>query len=359
VPGHDIVTIGASAGGVEALTRLVRDLPADLPASIFVVLHVPAHGVSLLPQILSRKGPLSARHPTDGERIEIGRIYVAPPDLHMLIKDGRVRLSVGPRENGHRPAVDPLFRSAAAAYGPRVVGVILSGILDDGTAGLMAVKERGGSTIVQHPDEALYAGMPRSALENVEVEHSLPVAQIAPLLTSLAHTPVEHGANNPMPDDELELESEIAAFDLDSIQEEPRPGTPSGFACPDCGGSLFELRNGEMVRFRCRVGHAWSPTSLLAEQSEAFEYALWTAFRALEERAVLATRLADRMMKKGQKRAAVRFREQAEQLRLRAGLIRQVLVWGEPKAEVEPEPVAGPPEAAEGPQANESGTNEE
>ncbi len=159
--GHDIIVIGASAGGVEALVQLVQNVPADLPASIFVALHVSPHGSSVLPQILSRHGALLASHPQDGEAIEPGRIYVAPPDHHLWVRRGRVRVSRGPSENGLRPAVDPLFRSAARSYGRRVVGVILSGSLDDGTAGLQAIKSQGGVAIVQRPEDALFVGMPQ------------------------------------------------------------------------------------------------------------------------------------------------------------------------------------------------------
>jgi len=174
--GHDIIVVGASAGGVDALTQLVRGLPADLPAAVFVVVHVPAHGPSVLPRILSRSGPLPATHPQDGQAIRTGRIYVAPPDYHLLVKNGYVRLTRGPRENKHRPSVDSLFRTAARTYGPRVVGVVLSGVLDDGTAGLAAIKLAGGIAAVQHPDDALYPGMPQSALNNVAVDHALPAA---------------------------------------------------------------------------------------------------------------------------------------------------------------------------------------
>ena len=160
MPGHDIVVIGASAGGVEALSQLAHLLPGDFPGSIFVVLHLPAHGPSLMPQILTRRGKLPAAHPSDGEEILPGRIAIAPPDQNLLLEDGRMRLVRGPRENGHRPAVDPLFRSAALAYGRRVVGVVLSGTLDDGAAGLAAIKQRGGIAIVQDPSDAIYPGMP-------------------------------------------------------------------------------------------------------------------------------------------------------------------------------------------------------
>src|SRR5579864_7798260 len=186
MPGHDIIVIGASAGGVEALVKLVGQLPGDLPAAVFVVLHIPAESPSLLPGILERSGPLPASQPGDNEAIRSGHIYVASPDYHLLIEQGRVRQMRGPKENRHRPAIDPLFRSAALTYGPRVVGVILTGALDDGTAGLLAVKRRGGVAIVQDPDEALYPSMPLSALENVEVDYTLPLASIGPQLEQLA-----------------------------------------------------------------------------------------------------------------------------------------------------------------------------
>jgi two-component system chemotaxis response regulator CheB len=263
--GHDIIAIGASAGGVEALSELVSRLPGDLRAALFVALHVPSHGTSVLPEILDRKGSIRAAHAVDGETIRAGRIYVAPPDHHLLVHRGVVRLSRGPRENGVRPAVDPLFRTAALWYGPRVVGVVLSGALDDGTAGLIAVKERGGLAIVQDPDEATFPGMPRSALESAPVDHRARVAEIAALIRQLTRedTPTEGGLA--MPED-MEQEAAIAAFDLEAIQSDHHPGIPSGFACPDCAGVLWEVRDGELIRYRCRVGHAYSPTSLLAEQ---------------------------------------------------------------------------------------------
>lgn len=337
MPGHDIITIGASAGGVEALSEVVRHLPEDLPASVLVALHVPSHGLSALPQILGRSGPLPARHAEDGEAIEPGRICVAPPDHHLLVQRGRARLSRGPRENGVRPAIDPLFRSAARWYGPRTIGVVLSGTLDDGSAGLLAIRERGGEAIVQDPDDALFSGMPRSALEGVPTARVAPAAAIAGLLDQLSRRDAGGQGDPPMPE-HMDLESAIAGFDLGVIQRDERPGKPSGFACPDCAGVLWELQESEMVRYRCRVGHAWSPTSLLAEQSHSLEVALWTAFRALEERAALAARLAERLREKGRAQAAGRFVAQAREAKQRSALIRQVLLKDDPEAEHEPGP---------------------
>jgi two-component system chemotaxis response regulator CheB len=323
MPDHDIVVVGASAGGVEALTNLVGSLPADLPASVFVVLHLPATGSSALPDILTRHGPLPASHAKDGEPIEQRRIYVAPPDYHLLLRAGHVHLARGPRENGHRPAVDPLFRSAAREYATRVVGVVLSGALDDGTAGLLAVKSRGGVAIVQHPEDALYPGMPHNAIEHVEVDHVLPAAGIAETLARLTGEPVPEPAG-PVPD-EMKAEVELEGFSMEAI-EGGNPGRPSGFSCPDCNGVLWEIQDGGLVRFRCRVGHAWSPESLLTQQSESLEAALWVALRTLEERAALASRLAEPARRRGHRITATRFEEQAEEAQQAARLVRRVLL---------------------------------
>lgn len=326
--GRDIIVVGASAGGVEALKILVSLIPADIPAAIFVVLHVPPKGTSILPQILTRSGRLPAHHAIDGETIRPGRIYVAPPDVHLMVHDGAIQLARGPKENGHRPSVDVLFRSATRVYGPRVAGVILSGALDDGSAGLLAVKRRGGVAVVQDPADALYPAMPLNALGTVEVDHTLPVAEMGDLLDRLARDPVpdEGGEAMPEPSDEMAYEDEIAAFDQEAIQSDQRPGRPSGFGCPDCGGSLWELHGDELVRFRCRVGHAWSAGSLIAKQSEALEEALWVALRALEERADLAHRLARRLQKRGVARLAARYQEQRAECKRQADLVREILL---------------------------------
>lgn len=331
MPGHDIVVVGASAGGVEALTELFSRIPPDFPASIFVVLHVPAGSRSLLPRILRRFGPLPVVHASDGEPIARACIYVAPPDRHLLVKRGHVRLGRGPRENSSRPAVDPLFRTAALAYGPRVVGVVLTGTLDDGTAGLHVVKQRGGTAVAQDPDEALYPGMPGSAIANVAVDHVLPLAGIAELLVRLAGTGTPQEGEDLLPDEtetETGLEADIAEMDAAALLDTDRPGTPSGFSCPECHGVLWELHDGQVVRFRCRVGHAYSVETLLSEQSGAMEAALWTAFQALEERAALMQSMAERMRRRGQEGLAERYRRQMEETQARAALVRRVLLQG-------------------------------
>ena len=262
--GRDIIVIGGSAGGVEALQRIVAALPPQLEAAVFAVVHFPSDGTSFLPQILLRSGRFPAVHPEDGTAIRRGVIYVAPPDRHLTLQPGHVRLSRGPRENGHRPSVDPLFRSAARAYGARVIGVVLSGNLDDGTAGLAAVRRHGGVTVVQDPADAMYAGMPASAIGHVDVDHVVPAAEIAALLAALVDEPLPPAAAVSEPRDDLEVG--IAELEPAALAGDERPGMPSGYSCPSCHGSLFEIQEGEVVRFRCRVGHAFGSDTLLHEQ---------------------------------------------------------------------------------------------
>jgi len=284
---REIVVVGASAGGVEALASLVRGFPPELPAAVFVVLHVMPGGTSVLPQILARNCRLAVESASDGEQINRGRIYVAPPDHHILIADGRVVLTRGPRENGHRPAIDPLFRSAARAYGPRVVGVVLSGTLDDGAAGLRMIGDAGGTAVVQDPAEALYSGMPRSALEHEPRARIASIGQMADVICHIIDEPVPNEAvagTNPG----------MRVDHSDRSDGNPRTGTLSEITCPECGGALWEHDENGVVRFKCHVGHAFSAGSLEVAQSQALEMALWAALRSLQERADLFRRLARR-----------------------------------------------------------------
>jgi two-component system chemotaxis response regulator CheB len=273
VATHDIVVIGASAGGVEAVSHLLSQLPRDLKAAVFVVMHL-ARGRSMLPEILSRAGRLHAVHPQDGDSIEYGRVYVARPDHHLIIEPGKVRVVHGPTENGCRPAVDPLFRSAARVYGSRVIGIVLTGALDDGTAGLAAVKEAGGIAIVQDPDEAFAPSMPRSARAFVAVDYVLPVREMAMLITDL--TRKETGSEPP------KSGAHVEAMEPDLGQPPPvrhggdRPGKVSIFTCPECHGTLWEADEDGIVRYRCRVGHVYSVESMLAAQTDSVDRALWT-----------------------------------------------------------------------------------
>jgi two-component system, chemotaxis family, protein-glutamate methylesterase/glutaminase len=320
---RDIVVIGASAGGVEAMLTLVADLPRNFPAAVFLVIHIPATAPSVLPLILTRRGKLPASHPTHGTAISRGHIYVAPPDHHLLLGQERMHVIRGPTENGHRPAVDPLFRSAASAYGNRVIGVVLSGNLDDGTAGLMAIKRMGGTAIAQDPDDAAYAGMPSSAAQHVPLDRTVRIADLGQVLTQLVAepiTPVIHHST------EIEWEVAMDAMNRDAMTSDHQRGVPSGFSCPECNGSLWEIREDELVRYRCRVGHAYSPESLLDEERKAVEVALWTALRALEENAALLRRLERRAEMMENTKAVASFAAQAAEIELRAAAIRQVIV---------------------------------
>ena len=323
--GRDIVVIGASAGGIEALRDLVRGLPEDYPGSLFVVVHFPGSVTSTLPRILSRAGPLPARHARNGQTIEPGQIYVAPPDCHLHLIDGHLRLTRGPKENGHRPAIDPLFRTAAHSFGPRVVGVVLSGNLNDGTAGLLAIKQLGGLAIVQNPDTALYQGMPRSAIDHVAVDHCLPPDEIPVLLVELASQPAHLLGVTSMSE---EFVAGDQADEFAIADRHVQPGLPSTMACPECHGVLWEVKDQGLVRFRCRVGHAYTDEALLVHQSEQLEAALWTALRALEEHSALAKRLAARANSRGHSHSASTFTEQAMDAEHHASVIRNVLHAG-------------------------------
>ena len=306
---HDIAVIGASAGGVEALLRLAGDLPHKLPAAVFVVVHYPEEAPSVLPRLLNRAGPLGATNPRDGDPIGHGRSYVATPGVHLQVNEGRVNLVRGPKENYHRPAIDPLFRTAAIVYGPRVVGVVLSRANADGTAGLQAIKQCGGVTIVQDPEEALIATMPESALEYVDVDYCLSLDKIAAQLTRLAGEVREEEGGFPMPED-MELEQKMSELDPATLDGDERPGEISSLTCPDCSGPLFEIRDGELSRYRCRVGHAYGGAEdVLEKNRDKLEDTLYFALNKLQENAAIAGRLAARAHSRGQKMAAARFEE--------------------------------------------------
>jgi two-component system, chemotaxis family, protein-glutamate methylesterase/glutaminase len=311
---HDIIVIGGSAGGIQALRELVSGLPPNLPASLFVVVHVPPYAVSRLPQILSRAGRLPATHAIDGELVQRGRIYVAPPDRHLLVRQGRIALSRGPRENHSRPAIDPLFRSAARAYGSRVIGVVLSGALYDWSMGLLVVKTRGGIAIVQDPREAAVDSMPRSALELVEADYVLAAADIASVLNEwVVRSSLEQGGE-PVADRDERLQS-LMKQDFAEQAHDGRAEETTVYTCPDCGGVLWQDGAGRQVAFRCHVGHAYAPEILLSQKSEEFESALWASLRLLKEKATLTRQLATRARaggNGGSEEIANRIEEQAE-----------------------------------------------
>jgi two-component system chemotaxis response regulator CheB len=323
---RDLVVVGASAGGVKSLTTLIEGLPDDFPAAVLVVLHVPPTGHSALPTILGRASKLEVKHAEEGDKVEPGVVLVAPPDHHLIAYNDLVTLSRGPRENGHRPAIDVLFRSVAPEHGRRSIGVILSGALDDGTAGLFALRSRGALGVVQDPDEALHASMPRSAIQGASPEFVVPIGLMPELLVRLTGEDVE---SDPLPPSPLmEMETAMADMDDEAMTSLDNAGTPAPFACPDCGGTLFRLQDGSPIRFRCRVGHAWSGESLLAQQSSALEGALWMALRSLEEKAELSQDLGQKAADQGHRRSAGHFLSQSEDSLHAASLIREMLTRG-------------------------------
>lgn len=294
---QEIIVVGASAGGVEALREFAAGLPADLEAAVFAVLHIGTglNGRSYLPQILSKAGPLPAVNPTDTEIIRNGTIYVAPPDCHMLLEPGYIRLSHGPKENRTRPAINPLFRSAAHAYGPRVTGLIMTGMQDDGVAGLAEIKRNGGVAIVEDPRTALFPSMPSSALSRVDVDYVASLPDIPGIVARLSRT---------------ERQGER--------KEEPVERTPSDLTCPECRGPLTEERQGKIVEYRCRVGHVFTPLSMKNEHRETVERSLWSAIVALEEGADIAEILASDL-------TAGVLPEEAGALRERAALLKKMM----------------------------------
>lgn len=328
---RDIIVIGASAGGVQALSTLVADLSPDLPAAVFIVLHVPSDVPSLLPGILARQTSLTVAHAIDDEPIIHGRVYVAPPNHHLLIEKGHVNLVHGPKENLHRPSIDALFRSAARWAGSRVIGVVLTGARDDGTLGMRLIKERGGIGIVQDPFEAPFPSMPLSVLHDVKVDYTVPLREIAPLLNRLATESIEDEGRYPV-SDEIEIEASIAAQKMDSdelIASVERIGRISRLTCPDCHGALWEIHDDELLRYRCHVGHAFSAEALNQGQSDMLEQALWSAVRALEERMMLSRRIVERARKNNQTRAAMTFEKRAREAEEHSSVLRQLLLQGE------------------------------
>lgn len=292
--GHDIIVIGASAGGLLPLRRILGDLPADLPAAVFIVMHLGR--TTLLAEVLRRAAPLPMKRAASGERVRRGQVYVAVPGCHLLLHDRHVLLRRGPQENLARPAIDPLFRSAAASFGSGVVGVVLSGSLNDGTAGLRAIKRCGGVAIVQDPADAAFDDMPRGALRHVAVDGCVPTAGIGPLVAHLARMP--RGPTPPILCD-IRLEAAIAAQELATMENADRLGAPSRFTCAECHGAWWEINDGGVLRYRCHVGHAFTGEALMTAEAEQIEPTLWSLLRAHRERAAIIRRLAQRETSEG------------------------------------------------------------
>ncbi|MEK6440715.1 chemotaxis protein CheB [Pseudonocardia sp. T1-2H] len=332
VARRDLIVVGASAGGVEALRAMVAGLPADLPAAVLVVLHLKAGGTSALGTILDRSGPLPAAAAKHRAELAPGTITVARPDHHLLVADGITVLSHGPTESGHRPAIDALFRSAARAYGHRTIGVQLSGVLDDGAAGMVAIAAAGGTVVVQEPTDALYPAMPEAVLRFLQPDHLVPAHELGPLLGTLAKEDVVPAG----PGRVSELDEAEVAIAMNGDSGTGRDlaafGEVAGYSCPDCDGALVALRDTE--RCRCRVGHAWTAEALLDAQHDKLERALWTAYRLLEEKSSFARRMqqsaAESRIPAMERRHAGTAREAAES----AEVLRELLLSGLPPRRV-------------------------
>lgn len=325
-PVRDLVAVGASAGGVEALKTLVAGLPADLPATVLVALHLPVDSRSYLPEILRRRSSLRVVLAEDGLPLVPGQVVVAHPDAHLLVVGDRIVLGRGPRENGSRPSHDAMLRAAALARGPRAVGVVLTGLLDDGAAGLGLVARYGGACLVQDPDDAEFASMPRAALAVVPTARAVPLAALAAEVTTLVQ---QQPTGIPDVDDVVRLrdaaELSSALGRAPEMPDGSSPGTPSPYACPDCHGVLNHIPDDGILRFRCRTGHAWSAESLVAQQDDDVEEALWTALRVLEERGEMSRKLAEQARQGSRDWSDEHFRRRAEEAERSAELLRAVL----------------------------------
>jgi two-component system chemotaxis response regulator CheB len=321
---RDIVVIGASAGGIEALRVLAGGLPRQFRASVCVVTHVSADSPGILDTILDRSGPLPAVMVRTPQRLRTGVIYVAAPDHHLIVEPSLLRPTRGPRENRFRPAIDPLFRSAAQVYGPRAIGVILSGGLDDGTAGLWAIKRLGGTAIVQDPAEAMVAAMPRNALEHVKVDHCVPVAEIPGLLVRLTAEPMEEEEGYTVPES-LKIEVNIAGENDPLKAGVEQLGEPSTYACPECHGVLRRVDEGDRVRFRCHTGHAYSAETLISEFDQTIETALWNSIRALQEKVLLIRNLAKHASERDDRPLAEALVRRAHEAHERAEAVRRAV----------------------------------
>jgi two-component system, chemotaxis family, protein-glutamate methylesterase/glutaminase len=319
LPGNrDIVVIGGSAGALDPLIEVVGQFPAGLPAAVLVTTHRPSESAFLLPEILARRAHAQVREAVDHDPIEMGVIYVASPDRHLLVKAGEIRSVRGPRENGFRPAIDPLFRTAAAAYGNRVIGVLLSGMLDDGCIGLWQIQQRGGLTVVQNPELASQPSMPQCAIDRVDVDHILSPGDIGRLLVQA--TGAEFRNAKPAPSDELD----VVEGTMDALRMADY-SAPSPFVCPDCGGALWEIQEGPHLRYRCHVGHGLTADALNAMQTRETERLLWSAVRVIEEQGALQRRLAEKWRGQANASLSQRFLEKAQTHEKSADVLRSLV----------------------------------
>jgi two-component system chemotaxis response regulator CheB len=322
--GRNTIVIGTSAGGLEVLDKLISQLPTDLPAAIFVVQHMaPENSGGALLHVLGKHKAFACKLAANGESFEEGRIYIAPPDHHLLVKKTTLLVTKGARENRYRPAIDPLFRSAAVTHGPSVIGIVLTGMLDDGTAGLIAIKKCGGITVVQDPADAAYPEMPQSALNNLKVDHCVPVAEMGRLLEKLTHE--TRGKDKSIPKD-IRTEALIAERVLSDVEQVNGLGSQVPYNCPNCGGVLWEIDNPDVERYRCHTGHSFTAAALLTSQTEKIEETLWTSLRMFEERKNLLNNMARTQI--GQKGKAS-YAQRAKETDVHIERIREMLLASE------------------------------
>ena len=319
---RDIIVIGVSSGGVPLLLDMAAALPAPLPASILLVQHIGTHE-SVLPELLTRNGRNPAMHARSAISIEPGHIYVAPPDHHMLVVGSEIRLTREAKENHTRPAIDPLFRSAAIAMGPRVIGVVLSGRLDDGTAGLQAIKACGGLAVVQDPADAEAPDMPASASAHVAVDHYVTRATLADTLMRLAGEPV--GIPRVAAPSELVHEFQLSLGEGDAMEQLDAIGRPSKITCPDCKGVLWEISNSHPTRYRCHTGHAYTQRTLDHTQGTRTDEALWSALRALQEREALLSSMAGSCRERSDAQEAERLEAEAMHMKTHARQLQRIM----------------------------------
>ncbi|MGN6083584.1 chemotaxis protein CheB [Trinickia sp.] len=317
---RDTIVLGASAGGVDALTAIAAVFPERFPAAVFVVLHAGAHP-SILPEILQGAGRLPAHHARNGERIANGNIYVAPSDLHMVIEGNVIRTIRGPKQNFARPSIDPLFRSAAVQRGTRVIGAILTGHLDDGTAGLAAVRACGGMTMVQDPANAHAPDMPRNAMHGTPPDYVLPIGKLASTIAALAGSAVPNSAAAHA---KLVAENDVM-LKSSPIEAMTALGTPTGLTCPECGGALWRIDQPPPARYRCHTGHAFGSETLGAACAHAIDRALWQALRALHEKKALNTERAEYHMSRGEQKNAQYYAARANDAHQASQSLEQLL----------------------------------
>jgi two-component system chemotaxis response regulator CheB len=320
---RDIVVIGSSMGGIEALSSMASQLPADLPAAVLVVQHTSADSPGLLGVILSRRGPLPAVVAEDGMPIEPGRIYVAPPNRHMLATADGIRITFGPRENRARPAIDPLFRTAAVNFRSRVVGVVLTGLLGDGAAGLLAVQRCGGIAMVQSPYDAEFADMPQRALDRVGNAQKFDLDELGAALIRHCGEPAPEPPAVP---EALLIETRLTERQMGMEDWGSVPSRPTSFTCPECKGPIHEIEEEGLTRYRCRVGHAYSTHDLLGDKGRAVEESLWVALQSLEERAEMLESMAADDRQRGWHRGAGSYEERAKETRVHAVRLRELLL---------------------------------